>query len=159
MLSDGFGPHDSISAMRFESRGHMRLNIREVEKIRQQLYASFMQKRILSQEEAFTTTLTKTNLKLFKSHLVSRVASLTVLTSKTSIARRHIILMAANSGRTIPDSVFAHESSIHPPSLTTKEKMYHGDKSGILDFSFQKNFQAKGPRQLQQCLMELCSSR
>ena len=90
MFSDGFGPHDSISAMRFESRGHMRLNIREVEKIRQQLYASFMQKRILSQEEASTTTLTKTNLKLFKSHLVSRVASLTVLTSKTSIARRHI---------------------------------------------------------------------
>ena len=69
------------------------------------------------------------------------------------------ILNAPNSGPTIPDLVFAHESSIHPPSLTTKDKMYHGDKSGILDFSFQKNFQAKGPRQLQQCLMELCSSR
>ena len=32
------------------------------------------------------------------------------------------ILFAANSGRTITESVFSHESSTSPPSLTIKEK-------------------------------------
>ena len=53
--------------------------------------------------------------------------------------------MTANSGRNIPDSVFAHESSIHPPSLITKGKMYHGDKSGILDCFIPKELPSQRP--------------
>ena len=38
------------------------------------------------------------------------------------------ILLAANSGREIKSSLFAHESSSFPSSLTSKGKMHHGEK-------------------------------
>ena len=43
------------------------------------------------------------------------------------------ILLAANSGRIISESVFAQICSSQPPSLTTKGRMHHGDKSEILE--------------------------
>ena len=43
------------------------------------------------------------------------------------------ILLAANSNRTITESLFSYESSTFPPSLTEKGKMHHEEKSEILD--------------------------
>ena len=42
------------------------------------------------------------------------------------------LLLAANSGRKIDKSVFAHESSLNPPSLSRKGHMFHGTKADIL---------------------------
>ena len=41
-------------------------NVRKVKDIGLQLYTTFLNKRVSTQEEAFTATLQKTNLKLFK---------------------------------------------------------------------------------------------
>lgn len=43
------------------------------------------------------------------------------------------LLLAVHSGRKIDEGVFSHESSPHPPSLTRRGKMHHGNKSEILD--------------------------
>ena len=43
------------------------------------------------------------------------------------------MLLAAHSGCNTIDSVFSHESSAHPPSLTQKGHMHHGTNSKILD--------------------------
>ena len=42
------------------------------------------------------------------------------------------LLLAANCGRDIDKDVFSHESSLYPPSITQKGKMYHGSKSDIV---------------------------
>ena len=44
-------------------------NVRKVKDIGLQLYTTFLNKRVSTQQEAFTATLHKTNLKLFKSSL------------------------------------------------------------------------------------------
>ena len=44
-------------------------NVTKVKDIRFKLYTTFLNKRVSSQEEAFTATLHNTNLKLFKASL------------------------------------------------------------------------------------------
>ena len=108
-------------------------NMRDAENIGKQLYDSFLHKRILTQEEAFTDPLPKRNLKLFKAHLAEPRRKSDISAIKDQHSKATQLLLAANSGRTLSDSVFAHESSDLPPSLTAKGKMYHGEKSEILE--------------------------
>ena len=44
-------------------------SMRNIEETRQELYSSFLNSRICSQEEAFTATMSKMNLNLFKTQL------------------------------------------------------------------------------------------
>ena len=89
-----------------------------IEETGQELYSSFLKKRICSQEEAFTATMSKTNLKLFKTQLSEPRRK----SDRSLIKHQHNkgtqILLAANSGRTITGSLFSHESSNFPPFLT-----------------------------------------
>ena len=93
-------------------------NVREVKYIGFQQYTTFLNKRVSSQEEAFTATLHKTNLELFKASLSEPQRKSEVSLIKNQQAKTTQILLAANSGRIINDYVFSHESSIPPPSLT-----------------------------------------
>ena len=54
-------------------------------------------------------------------------------------------MLAAKSGRTITESLFAHESSTFPPSLTGKGKMHKGDKSEILQCIVPKDLESVRP--------------
>jgi hypothetical protein len=87
-------------------------NVRNVITIGEKLYWNFLQKRVFTQEEAFTTTITQGRLKFFKSSMTapqSQRSSVAAL--KDSHAKVSQILLAANSGRNISDSVFKHENS------------------------------------------------
>ena len=86
-----------------------------------------------SQEEAFTSTLHKTNLKLFKASLSEPRRKSKVSIIKNQQAKTTQILFAAKSGRIINDYVFSHESSTIPPSLTRKGILHHRNTSEILD--------------------------
>ena len=86
-------------------------NMREAEEIGKQLYTRFLHKRILTQEEAFTDPLPKRNLKLLKIHLAEPRRKADISAIKDQHSKSTQILLAANSGRIITDSVFAHESS------------------------------------------------
>ena len=70
-------------------------------------------------------------------------------TNKAAIKEEKVksthILLAANSGREIKSSLFAHESSSFPPSLTSKGKMHHGEKSEILDCIVPKDLEQDKP--------------
>lgn len=108
-------------------------NVRKVKDIGSKRYQEFVDKRIRSQEEAFTAPVTHTRLKLFKassdqSHKKSEVAVV-----KDQQAKVTQLLLAVHSGRNINEEVFSHENSPHPPSLTRKGQMHHGTKSEILD--------------------------
>ena len=107
--------------------------MRDIEKVGTQLFASFMQKRIMSQEESFTATIPRTNMKLFKTCLSEPRRKSDAAIIKDQHSKSTLILLAANSGRTISESLFTHESSTLPPSLTGKGKMHHGEKSEILE--------------------------
>ena len=93
-------------------------NVREVKYIGFQQYTTFLNNRVSSQEEAFTATLHKTNLELFKASLSEPQRKSEVSLTKNQQARTTQILLAANSGRIINVYVFSHESSTPPPSLT-----------------------------------------
>ena len=108
-------------------------NVRNVKDIGFQLYTTFLNKRVSSQEEAFTATLHKTVLKLFKASLSEPRRKSKVFVIKYQQAKTTQILLAANSGRFFNDYVFSHESSTLPPSLTYKGSLHHGNKSEILD--------------------------
>lgn len=107
-------------------------NVRNVKDFGLQLFTAFLNKRVSSQEEAFTAPIHKSSLKLFKVSLSEPRRKSEVSVIKDQQAKNTDILLAANSGRSI-DYVFSHESSAFPPSLTRKGSMYHGDKSEILD--------------------------
>ena len=108
-------------------------NVRKVKDIGLQLYTTFLNKRVSTQEEAFAATLHKTNLKLFKSSLSEPRRKSEVSVIKSQQAKTSQILLAANSGHVINDYVFSHENSTLPPSLTRKGSLHHGNKSAILD--------------------------
>ena len=120
-------------------------SMRNIEETGQELYSSFLNKRICSQEEAFTATISKTNLKLFKTQLSEPRRKLDISLIKDQHNKGTQILLAVNSGRTITESFFSHESSTFPPSLTGKGKMHHGEKSEILDCVVPKNLENVRP--------------
>ena len=96
--------------------------------IRFQLYTTFLNKQVSYQEEAFTATLHKINLKLSEPPRKSKVSVI-----KNQQAKTTEILLAANSGCIINDYVFSYERSTFPLSLTRKGSLHHGNKSEILD--------------------------
>ena len=120
-------------------------SMRDIERTGTQLYTSFMQKRILTQEEAFTGTIPKTNLKLFKTSLSGQRQKSDASVIKDQHSKSKLILLAANSGRKITQSVFTHENSTLPPSLTAKGHMHHGEKSEILDCIVPKELDNQRP--------------
>lgn len=108
-------------------------NVRKVQDIGMKIYNEFVDKRIRSQEEAFTAPIPHTRLKLFKARLSQPRSKSEVALVKDQHAQVTQLLLAVHSGREINEGVFSHESSHHPPSLTRKGKMHHGNKSEILD--------------------------
>ena len=83
-------------------------NVSKVKDIGLQLYTTFFNKRVSTQEDAFTATLHKTNLKLFKSCLSEPRRKWEVSVIKSQPAKTTQIFLAANSGRIINDYVFSH---------------------------------------------------
>ena len=108
-------------------------NVRKVKDIGLKRYKSFADKRIISHQEAFTAPITNTKLKLFKDSLSQQRRKSEVAVVKDQQAKVTQILLAAHSGRHIDESVFSHESSVDPPSLTRNGNLHHGTKSEILD--------------------------
>ena len=110
-------------------------SMRNIEETGKELYSSFLNKRICSQEEAFTATMSKSNIKLFKTQLSEprRKSDASLINDQHN--KGTMILLAANSGRTITESLFSHDCSTFPHFLTAKCKMYREDKSEILDIS------------------------
>lgn len=108
-------------------------NVRKVKDIGLEKYTTYVNKRIISQEEAFTAPIPHVKLKLFKNALTQprRKSDVAVVKDQKAIVTH--ILLAANSGRNINENVFSHDTSANPPSLTRKGQMHHGTKSEILD--------------------------
>ena len=95
-------------------------NVRKVKDIGLQLYTTFLNKRVNTQKQAFTATLHKTNLKLFKSCLSELCRKSEICVIKSQQAKTTQIFFAANSGHIINDYVFSHES-FHLSSLAYSE--------------------------------------
>ena len=108
-------------------------NVRKVKEVGTKRYEAFLDKRVRSQEEAFTTPIPQNRLKLFKSSFSKPRNKSEVAILKDQQEKVTHLLMAVNSRRDINESVFSHESSPHPPSLTRNGKMHHGTKCDILD--------------------------
>ena len=132
-------------------------NVRKVKNIGLERYKAFVDKRIYSQEEAFTATIPHTKLKLFTSSLSQPRQKSEVAIVKDQQAKLTQILLAAHSGRNINESVFSHESSAHPPSLTGKGYMYHGNKSEILDCIVPANLDNRRPETTGRCARWSCA--
>ena len=108
-------------------------NVRNVTTIGDRKYKEFLQKRILTQEVAFTAPVQKCKLKLFKSAISSPQSQKSAVAAmKDQQAKVSQILLAAHSGRNITEGVLKHESSEMPPTLTRKGTMHHNTKSEIL---------------------------
>ena len=120
-------------------------NVRKVKDIGLQKYKAFVDKRIYSQEEAFTAAIPHTKLKLFTSYLSQPRQKSEVAIIKDQQAKITQILLAAHSGRNINESVFSHESSTYPPSLTRNGYMHSGLKSEILSCIVPENFDNLSP--------------
>lgn len=109
-------------------------DVRNVKVIGERIYQEFQQKRIFTQDEAFTAPLKRCRLRLFKYGRIepqtSQKSSVTAV--KDSQAKTAQILLAANAGRHVTE-LFKHESNDYPPALTRKGKLHHGAKSEILD--------------------------
>ena len=120
-------------------------NVRKVKDIGLQRYKAFVDKRIMSQDEAFTEPIPHIKLKLFKASLSQPHQKSEVAVIKDQQTKVIKILLAAHSGRNISESVFSHESSTHPPSLTRKGHMHHGNKSEILDCIVPKDLDNRRP--------------
>ena len=91
----------------------------------QELYSSFLNKRIFFKEEAFTDIMLKSNIKLFMTQLSEPRRKSDVSLIKDQHNKGTMILLAENSGRTITESLLSHDCSTFPHSLTEKCKMYY----------------------------------
>lgn len=108
-------------------------------------YEEYLEKRISSQKEPFTATLSLTKVKVFKTASSQPQRKSDVAAYKDQQAKVTHLLLAAQSGRSINESVFSHECSLYPPSLTRKGQMHHGLKSEILDCIVPKEMESGRP--------------
>ena len=106
-------------------------NLRNIKYIGRKKYYAFVDRRILCQKDAFTTTLSQTKLKLFKASLVQPRQKTVFATMKDQQTKATQMLLASHSGRNISEKVMAHETPIYPSSLTRRGEMHHGSKSVI----------------------------
>lgn len=86
-------------------------NVREVKDIGMKRYTAFVDKRVRSQEEAFTAPIPHTKLKLFKAPLSQPHNKSEVAIVKDQQAKVIQRLLAVHSGRKVHEAVFSHESS------------------------------------------------
>ena len=107
-------------------------NTRNIVNYGQIKYDTFVKERLSSQNKAFTDSLPLTKLKLFqdKSYTARKPTEIRKLKNENKLNTR--INKASQAGRDT-SSLFSHESSEYPPSLTKNGGMYHGTKSEILE--------------------------
>ena len=112
-------------------------NIRRIKDIGKAKYDSFVKLRIESQQDSFTSTLSQTNLKLFKDEMEKKKAAMSdkalICDIKSQQAKVVDIMLAHQAGRIITEAVLSHESSEYPPSFTRKGLMHQTTKSDILE--------------------------
>ena len=121
-------------------------NVNRVNEIGLTRYKDFIDKRIMSQEESFNTPIKLTKLKLFKTSLSRTQKKSPVAAVKQQHEKATQLLLAIHSGREINESVFSHETSTFPPSLTRKGHMHLGTKSEIVDCFVPKDLEINRPR-------------
>ena len=103
-------------------------------------YQGVIDKRIFCQETAFTATIKRISLKLFKDSVnppsQSKSKTSSLKQQQTQVTQ---ILLAMQSGRKISKDLFPHESSELPPTLTKDNRIYHGTNPGIqVTFNFHR---------------------
>ena len=110
-------------------------NVRQFKSMGKGKFEEYLQSRINSQTNAFTDTIKKSSLMLFKKALESKKPTKTVKSvvaeRKQQQARVLEIVSAHEAGRTI--TALSRESSIYPPSLTKDGTMHHGSKADLVD--------------------------
>ena len=110
-------------------------NIRSMRQSGEVQFQAILDLRINSQVEAYTDTISRNNLMLFRKALDSKVPTQTVKAvvseRKKQQARVVDIITAHQAGRCI--TALSRESSCNPPSLTKDGHMHHGNKADIVD--------------------------
>ena len=94
-------------------------------------YSTFVKERMEHRTTAWSATIPRNNLPLM-SHKESSKSKSDVAVVKEERGKVLHILNAALSGRNIDESVFSHEISSTPPSLTRRGEMFHGTKADIV---------------------------
>ena len=94
-----------------------------------ELYTTFTQARILSQEKAWTAliSLNKLHLMGYSCKPTKRKSEVTVLKQERSQYLQ--MMLSSQAGRNINEEVFANESSEFPPALTRKGEVLFGTLS------------------------------
>ena len=120
-------------------------NIRLLKSIGEGKFENFLEKRVNSQEEALTDTISQNNIVLFRKVLDMKKPTKSVKSviseRKQQQARVVDIISSHQSGREI--TTLSHESSLLPPSLTKDGEMFHGDKCDIVDCFIPKEHKHK----------------
>ena len=94
------------------------------------LHALILQE--IRKSHGLTAPIRKNRLKLLDTSQKSTGNKSEVTSLKEEWSKVIQLLLAANSGREIDKSVFAHKSCLNPPSLSRKEQMFYGTKADIL---------------------------
>ncbi len=112
-------------------------SVRNVKAIGENKYREFVVKRIGSQQEPLTASLSQTSLKLFKSAFRANEKKLSEKASVADMKHQQTkvvdILTAYQAGRMIEETVLSHECSMYPPSLKRKGLLHTCVKSEILE--------------------------
>jgi hypothetical protein len=137
---------ESLGSPFLEESGHLRdiitsvimpdevvFNVQNTVSIGEGKYMEILRDRIFSQKTAFTAPLKQNKLKLLKDKPTTTKTKNIQSREKLSNSIGSRILLASNSGREILASLFAHEASTFPPSLTKNNQMYHAPKSELVD--------------------------
>ena len=107
-------------------------SIRNLYIIGAELYATFTQERILSQEVAWNAKISSTKLPLMGSSHKPSNQKTEARVLKQERSQYLQMMLSVQAGRDINEEVFANESSEYPPSLTRKGDTYFGVKSELI---------------------------
>ena len=110
-------------------------NLRSMRRDGKLQFQTILDTRINSQIQAYTDTITRNNLMLFRKALDKKKPTQTVKAVVSERKRQQAcvvdILTAHQAGRFV--TALSRESSENPPSLTRDGGMYHGNKADIVD--------------------------
>ena len=112
-------------------------NIRKIKVTGLEAYHKFLEKRVLTQEEALTDPIPACNLQLIRDEVDRKPAKPTERSIVSDMKSQQVklidIISAHQAGRPNLDAeVLSHENSLLPPTLTNKGNMHHGNKADIL---------------------------
>ena len=112
-------------------------NIRKIKVTGLEAYHKFLEKRVLTQEEALTDPIPACNLQLIRDEVDRKQAKPTERSIVSDMKSQQVklidIISAHQAGRPNLDAeVLSHENSLLPPTLTNKGNMHHGNKADIL---------------------------